>query len=267
MAYKVHSQRLLKKRRKRFIWRMIFIVAGTIFIIVGPIMFLRMQFWQISTVNVSGNIAVASTTIENLVQADISGDYAFVFPKSNILFYPKHAIETDILKIFSRIESVKVSTSGLRSISVAVNERTPTATWCQDISCYLMDKNGYIFDTAPEFNSSTTLKYEGSINGGPIGAEYTSPEEFALIVSLVDGIKALSLTPVLVNAIGSKDYEVTLSGGEVITLSIGAPVNQTLSNLASLLSDPKLSLRSGTGLSVSSLDLRYDNKVYFIRKK
>jgi cell division septal protein FtsQ len=260
------SPRLLKKRRKRIVWRTIFIVLVAIVIVVGPILLLRMQFWQIASISVSGNSAVPSSVIQNLVQADINGNYIRVIPKSNILLYPKKAIETDILKIFPRIKTIQISMSGLQSISIDVTERVPTALWCQDISCYLMDSNGLIFDSAPEFNGNVYLIYKGEVEGGPIGAIYTTPTEFATINSLVDGIKALSLTPVSVNALGNNDYEITLVGGEVITVNTVMPVTQTLSNFTSLLSDPKLSLRSGNGLSVATVDLRYGNKVFFKKK-
>src|ERR1035437_5303606 len=103
------SPRLLKKRRKRIVWRTIFIVLVAIVIVAGPILLLRMQFWQIASISVSGNSAVPSSVIQNLVQADINGNYIRVIPKSNLLLYPKKAIETDILKIFPRIKTIQIS--------------------------------------------------------------------------------------------------------------------------------------------------------------
>jgi cell division septal protein FtsQ len=149
-----------------------------------------------------------------------------------------------------------------------VEEREPEFLWCND-ECFFLDIEGYIFDQAPQFTGSGYVSFFGELNAegaNPIGEQFLEGQEFSKISTLISGMKILTLNPAEVRVMAQYEYEVTLATGETVLVATVEPVEGTLANLKAVLLDPKLSLRSGSTLSFETLDMRYGNKVFFIKK-
>lgn len=254
---------------------MVLLVLGILVLLALPVILLNLSFWKIRTITVSGNSAVPAESIDPIVAGDLQGTFDHLIPRANIIFFSKADIVRDVTSAFPRLLSVRVSITGFHSINVAVTERVPSALWCDNgNACYLMDASGIIFDHAPEIEGALYLVYRGEVGdasttdltASPLGAQFTTPAEFASLQTFAGNVKTLNLDPVSVTALGESEYEMALSGGEVIFFTTRVPIADTISNFESVLADPSLSLRSGSGLSVSSLDLRYGNKVFYVKK-
>ncbi len=236
-----------------------------------PVFLFHLSFWKVQTIEVLDNKVVAEDSIKKVAENDMDGSYYFLFPRSNILLFPKAQIIQDIDRTFPRIKSTEIHMKSLTSFTITVSERTPNALWCADVQtgtndCYFLDEHGLVFDHAPEFTNNVYSAYSGSINGDPIGKTFVSSDEFNHIQSLITSLKALGLEPVSVSTILDGDYSIQLLQGEQILITTRESIEQTLSNLDSVLSDPKLSLKQGSSLTFSSIDLRFGNKVFYKQK-
>jgi len=84
----LNSTRFLElKRKKRKVLRkkMIFIIFLAVLMLIGLAFFFRWQKININNIQISGNKIVETKMIEDVVKKDISGNYLWIFPKSNFL--------------------------------------------------------------------------------------------------------------------------------------------------------------------------------------
>ncbi len=260
----LQSPRLLKKRRKRIIMRIVLSVCALVAVIALPALLLRLSFWNIRTIEVSGIKAVSETDVRSAVESKLEGTYFHIFPRSNIVIYPKRSIEETVKTSLQRIDGATVKRKSLSSIEVSISERAPVALWCGSASssdCYFLDKSGLIFDRSPEFSNNVYVTYSGNVSGEPIGKYFAESAEFSRVQDFVQAVKSLALSPFAVTAMPNNDYRISLPKGEEILFTTRESLEETVSNLQSVLSDPKHSVRSGDSLSVTSIDLPFGNKV------
>lgn len=249
--------------------RAVLSICGVVAVIAVPALLLRLSFWNIKTIQVSGTKAVSESDIKVKVASKLEGNYFRVFPRSNILIYPRVGIERDLLLSLQRVDAVTVSRESLTSIHVSISERAPVALWCSVASssaCYFLDKTGLVFDQSPEFSSNVYVSYFGNMSGEPIGNYFVNSSEFSFLQDFVQALKGFSLNPTSVMAMPNNDYKIVLPKGEEILFTTRESLEETISNLQSVLSDSKLSIQSGDSLSVTSIDLRFGNKVFFKKK-
>ena len=114
------SKKLKQKRRKIFIFKMLgwFAVFS---IVIG---FLAWCSYRpaitIKNNAVEGNSVITDKEVLDIVKADISGEYIWIFNKANFLIYPKHSIERELLTKFKRLSGVKISFTDFQSILVSL---------------------------------------------------------------------------------------------------------------------------------------------------
>lgn len=262
------SPRLLKKKRQRIIMRSVLVTCVVLAILFVPVLLLRLSFWTIQTISITGNAAVSEDSIRDVVRNEIQGTYFHLYSKSNIFLYPKSHIERTIRSQFSRISDVSVSMKSLKEIELNIVEQKPSALWCSEAhaNCYFLNSEGFIFDQAPEFTDNVFVVFTGNTKENPIGQSYIPKEEFVKLNSLITEIRGLNLAIVSVDSLPDNDYAMVLATGETIFVTTRQDTDVTFSNLESVLNDPKLQLRKGDGLSVLSVDLRFGNKVFYKQK-
>lgn len=125
-----------------------------VFLLVSMILLLRADFLQIKSVEVTGNVSIQKEEVEKLVLEEISGQYFFVFPKSNYFFVKKEKLVQKILGDLSRTESVKINKNFNGILEISIKERQGDFVWCSTAdnqTCYLMSKDGSVFvEAQPE---------------------------------------------------------------------------------------------------------------------
>lgn len=249
--------------------RTVLSIFGIVAIIALPAFLLRLSFWNIKTIEVSGIKAVSETEVRLATEKQLQGTYVGLFPRSNTLIYPQSAIEENVQASLQRVDGVTVRRKSLTSIEVSISERAPVALWCSNASssdCYFLDRTGLVFDRSPEFSNNVYVTYSGNITDEPIGKFFADSAEFSRVQDFVQATKSFALSPISVSAMPNNDYKISLPKGEEILFTTRESLEETVSNLQSVLSDPKLSVRSGDSLSVTSIDLRFGNKVFFKKK-
>lgn len=258
-----------KMERKRRI-RQILIILALAVLIGTPIYLLRTSRFLISAVEIKGNAVTPSEKIQAITAQDLAGNYLWIFPKSNILLYPKQKIKSDLLSQIPRLKSVDVSLSSPRSLRVSVLEREPFALYCRDVSnpnvpagCYFLDQSGYIFAEAPAFSNGVYSVY-GSDPAleSPISSIYMSEEEFAPLDPFIKSLSEAGLYPQAFTLKGD-EYDLTLSNKALIKWNKDDDLEKVKSNLESFVLDPAFSQESGGLDHILYIDLRFGNKVFY----
>ena len=284
----LNSPRLteLKKRRRRAILNKIFLSVfglGAIFFLFTYIS--RLPNLNIVEIQIEGNKTVDTEILKTTIERELAGKYLWLFPKTNILFYPQNAIKNELRDKFTRLSNIDLSIKNNKILFVSLTEREAKYTWCgtgvssveilqgsptpeiPKEKCYFLDENGYIFDEAPYFSGEVYFKFYGT-TGQPLGS-YFLKDKFKQLTSFKDILVNIELKPVSLYATKDGDIEIFLSRGSSATtlpkiiFKIDADFQNVAENLeAALTTEPLKSQLKNKYSSLEYIDLRFGNKVY-----
>ena len=103
-------------------------VAG--FLFYGVVQIISLASLQITEIKVNGTKMLDEEDVAQKIKKEISGNYYWFFPKTNVVLYPKNTIQSDVLALFPAISSVTLSIGSSRELLVNITEREPVAIWC-----------------------------------------------------------------------------------------------------------------------------------------
>lgn len=278
----LNSPRLLelKKQRRNVLKYKIFLYLLGFLVVFGSSIYLsRISKLNISNVEVEGNTIIDSEMIKGVVQKETSKNYFWVFPKTNIFFYPKNNIAKELRIKFKRLKDIEFSISKNGILEIRVSEREPEYTWCgvsmvdlaQKEKCYFLDKEGYVFDEAPYFSGAVYFKFYGKveqIEDSPLGS-YFFRENFPKLISLKIILENLDLKPVMLYVEDGGNVTIHLSSGAAqdhpeVRLKLDSDLDRIKENLeAALTTEPLQTEFKKKYDSLLYLDLRFGNKVYY----
>ena len=141
------------------------IVVAILLIVTGIVFGLRSERINIADINIKGNSALATKVLTGFTEDIISGNFAFVFPKSSIFLYPREDLQASLLNSFKEIKEVDVSFDSLQSISVNIEERKPYALYCGEYFAHDTDQTLIVSEevaSSTSENMSTIVVEEGS---------------------------------------------------------------------------------------------------------
>lgn len=264
------------RRRRRVRRARLAILCGVLFLfLLGIVIGLSwIPYIRIQAVRSVGTETLASTTVEEFVTKKIEGRSLFVFPKNNIILYPKHEIEEQLRKEFPLLKKAEIHADNLETIRVEVGERYAKALWCGTYEggaegCRLMDETGFVYSPIlmgelPPFvrytgEASSTLGYTSPVEP----KQFVSPKEFTTLLALVDALnqsqKQTSIVSVSIDE--HSDARVTFGEGFVLLFALkdaGKDVYERFT--LALASEPFL---NKTINDFEYLDLRFGDKLYF----
>jgi cell division septal protein FtsQ len=279
----LNSPRLteLKKHRRKTIFNKILLCLLGLFAIFFLFAYLsRLNTLNISEIQITGNKVVDTEAIKAVVEGQIAGKYLWLFPKSNIFFYPENNIKHELWNKFKRINNINLSINNNKIMEISLTEREAKYTWCgdslvvglpsgnsttQNEQCYFVDANGYIFDIAPYFSGDVYFKFYGMANSGT----YFFQQNFKQLISFKDTLITMGLKPVSLFMTNDGDIQIFLSGNTSsgiqpkIILKADADFENVAENLqAALNTEPLLSKFKNNYSKLQYIDLRFGNKVY-----
>jgi len=224
----------------------------------------KLESLQIKEVIVEGATHISTTEIIDKTHTILDEAYLYVIPKTNMFLYPKNTIEQTLKTQFPRIETIHVGGGMKRKVVIEITERSAIAQWCKNESldaCYFMDSNGYLFAESPTFTEDVYMVYRGNIKEIPIGSSYLSPLQFTQIQLVIERLKTLGIKPISVTYIENNEYEIFITGGGSVFMSLSEEIEKNISNLESVLSYVNAGILVDGNLTVQSIDLRYGNKI------
>ena len=268
----------LKDRRRRLMW--VKVASGTAVVAIAVVLAFYMAHLPaltIAEVDVSGTALVPADAVKALAEAELQGSFAFVIPRDNALVAPTASIKKAIADAYPAAAAVSVSRPNLKTLAIAITERTPAALWCPGIpageisaedaatgtpaaaneDCYRMDGKGFIFATATP--DMAFVKYFGDVSGGPVGSTYLSGD-FASLDGTVAGIaSSLQQTPeeVLADPSGT-DVSVAFDSGGVLRFIRTTDRATILENVASVFASQSFKDHQ----NFDYIDFRFGDKVY-----
>lgn len=269
---------LKKKRRKVFLNKIIISVLGTLLILVFLSFLSRIDRVNINQIVISGNKVLDTELLKKSVEEEIRGHYLWIFPKTNIFFYPKDQIRNSLQESYKRIKDINLSVKDNKILELSLTEREPKYTWCGnepvssvgDQKCYFIDKDGYIFDEAPYFSGDVYYKFYGKVSEeNPIGHHFFK-ENFNNLVVFENTLELIKLKPVSTYVEENGDVRIFLSSLKTsntkpeIIFKIDADIENIAENLqTALTTEPLQTDFKKKYSSLLYIDLRYGNKVFY----
>lgn len=228
----------------------------------------------ITEVQVAGAVATAPAPIRAAAEAELAGNYFFIFPRRHTLWYPGRSIAAQILAAHPRISRVDISRESLTQIKITVAERSPAFMVCSE-QCFFADQAGLVYAPAPTFSAPIYLIWDLASDTPAIGKRVLSAANFSTVQSAANYFnqvfKHRDLTnwrAVRVKPLGNGDYELTFSLANSsrrlpILITDRATPTTSARNL-----DLTLSRLLGTSTpkllpNLEYLDLRFGNKVFY----
>lgn len=272
----LNSPRLqeLKKRRERaFLKRATVYVLGFAVILAGFTYLSSLSGLNIATVEAEGNTIVDTEAIRAAAERELNGKYLWLFPKTNILFYPKNKIAEALGRELPRLGEIELAVKNDRVLLVSVTEREPAYTWCGEKleepleQCYFMDEHGYIFDAAPYFSGDVYFKFFGNLDKNePLGAQFANGL-FENLNYFRKSLETFEIRPVALYLRADGDADIYLQSAKNPEPKIifratddGAKLSENLS--AALETEPLRTRMNKEYHKLMYLDLRFDNKVF-----
>jgi hypothetical protein len=260
-----HKKKVWQERIKTAI-----ILLITAVMIGIPIYLLRTEKFLISSVLISGNSVTKSEDIQKIIAEGLSGNYLWIFPRSNTAIFPKDKIVSDLKREIPRLSSVTVMRSGKKGIEVAVTERSPKALYCVDVSdpsspanCYFMDDTGYIFSIAPAFSGNVYLTYNSApFYDEPLGKQAVDKEELKDTLSFVSWLGTLGIYP-RVFLIKMDEYRLVLANGAELMWEKNADLDSIRANLTAFFSQDSIRKEKDFLERVLYIDMRFGNKIFY----
>jgi len=101
--------------------------------------------FQIKEVKIAGNSKVSTESLQGAVRGQIERR-VFFFSSKSIFLVNLNKITENISSNFPHIAGVKIRRDFPDALNVVVLERVGLIVWCQTGQCFLLDKEGVIFD-------------------------------------------------------------------------------------------------------------------------
>ncbi|MES2023588.1 MAG: hypothetical protein V4439_02805 [Patescibacteria group bacterium] len=264
-----HLEELRKKKLKILRNRILFFVVSFLIIIGGSAGISHIPKLLIKSVEVRGVKILDADVLQGEVEGTFKSKYN-IFSKYNVFIYPKSKISR-ILAQIPRIKTFDISLENFNHLVVNISERENKYIWCGDempadnaslknTDCYFMDENGYVMEQAPYFSGDVYFRFFGKINGDSENpsSNYFLPNIFGKISLFKTNLEKMGLKLSSFSAKENGDMEMRLSSGSTILFKGDADFDKLTENLqAALVTEPDLINKS--------VDLRFGNKVYFLK--
>src|SRR3569623_1829382 len=189
-----------KIRRKRRVMRtrLAIVIGVALLLLLGIIVGISwLPFLRVQAVEVSGVETLATSTVSDLSLEMMEGRVWLVFPKNNIIIYPKAEIAHDLLSQYPVLKSADVHAASFESISIGVAERHAAARWCPGTpenpgsgsDCLYLDPDGYGF--GPADGDLDFVTYFGAMATSGLPALYLQSGQFVQLSALAASLSQI----------------------------------------------------------------------------
>jgi cell division septal protein FtsQ len=263
MNRKYSSNKLLEKRKKqRKIKRIIF---SFLFLILlgGGIWFFNSENLRIKEIVISGHKYSEKEEIISIAQNILNQNYFFILNKSNLFFYPRNQIITEIKNQNVIIREIKTEIVDWDNLNIEIVEHDPVAFYCISTSdCYLININGLVFDKEliiPE----NLVQVAGLLNEGEnlIGQYYSDYHVLNRIVYFFKILKENNFKPLKISSEDNETFSIYLENGPILLIEENLDSEKVITNLKTVIEKDGINQIQFANLEY--MDLRFGNKVYY----
>lgn len=240
--------------------RVVVLIVVLIVLVVGGLAALsHAPFLHVTSIAVSGNETIASSSIANVGARDMAGEYDFIFAKDDIFLYPKQQIEQDVVARYPAIKSVDVHAQDFHTVAIAIIERHPAALLCND-GCFVMDEDGVVY--APALSTSTPfVVYRGQAST-TLPAQFLSQDEFHSLSALVGALSQSQATNTVETvAVNGTEADATFADGLVLKFNVSDASGDVFERFSLALKSAPFTAHALSDFQY--LDLRFGDKLYY----
>lgn len=232
------------KRRIIFFWILFLILVLVYILFFSPI-------FEIKEINISGNRVISNEEIRSVLN------------QGNLFLVTKNKLRNTLVNNFPRIASVDVTKDIFKkSIDLKIIERKEVGIFCKK-DCYYIDKQGVIFEKAPQTSGALILVIK-DYSEGELGINRNVVER-GFIAELIDlrnylsdqlGLKVLEF---MIGSGASEDLKVNTNEGWHILFDRSRDLQNQIEALRLVLEEKIKEERT----NLEYIDLRIENRVYY----
>lgn len=251
------SRRYLRQRRHRFkkekSWKQKIIFLWILFLILvlAYILFLSPIF-KIKEIKVSGNQAISNEDIQNSLDN-----------QSNLFLATGSKLRKILISDFPRILSIEVDKNiAKKTIDLEIVEREEMGIFCKE-ECYYIDKEGVIFEKAPQTSGTLILVIKDNSKGEvEIGRSVIDKEFITELIELRSylpdqfGLKVLDF---IIESDTSQDLKMNTNEGWYILFDKSRDFKNQVQALELVLEEKIKDQRE----NLEYVDLRIENRAYY----
>ena len=267
----IRSVKLRKKRRRVFLVRISFFIIF-VAIVVGALVYgFNTNVLKIQNVVVRGGQEFVNKDVEEYAEQILAGAYLGMLSKQNILFYPKRQIKSEILNNFPRLKDISLELDPFKEqiLDLRIAEREEDGVWCrklgEELDCYFIDSEGYVFAPAPTYSDGVVFSYHGYIEGDPVGSQYIEGDALKNISAFIQAIKnnqdLNELQPIGLEYLNTNEYKLLLKDGSFVLFSDIYGIAYAYDNLVISMTKEEINLSE-----IEYIDIRIPNKVFYKHK-
>jgi len=210
-------------------------------------------YFQIKDFEISGNQKLSLKQIEKILKEKIQNKVLF-FASRSIFLADLKEIESDFLKRFPLIEKIKLKRKLPQKIWVHIKEREPVAVFCDQKDCFLMDKNGIIFERAERMDDFLIFKKETKAK---LGDKVIDSQKISLVFEIKEKLeKELGVFSKEILIKSLEDFSVLTKEGWQIYFSFKENLFWQLTKLKVVL---EMEIPPEKRESLEYIDLRFGN--------
>lgn len=255
-----------RKRKRRTI--VLGVWAVLLFVLVGVVSGLaHLPHYRVVVVEVVGVEGTEAQAVEKAVQEQLAGRYFLLFPRNNVMLYPRSKIVADLFANYPIFGRVEVEAHDLRGITVTINKRSPKAVWCGEAftrtaSCLQLDESGMAYESAARFGGTVYTTFYGVLAEGQLPRQYLTEDNFRSLLAFAAALEAqeeLKVTDIAVDAAG--DVELYFMNGFKLRFALkdgGGDVFERFT--LAMEAEPFV---SRTTSQFEYLDLRFGDRLYY----
>lgn len=269
-----HTKSSRGVQRAQYIASLLFVVL----LVWGFVWVMHHPHITIETSEVRGIVSIEKSEAEQLIEKTLDGNYLFVVPRENSLFYPGNAIETLFLETYPQIEAIQTSLSGTTHLVVSIKERVSNFLWCEKKenegevieTCFTLDEDGVVFAEAEVFETENVVYI--TKEGAPsilLGEVALTEEEFTPIFQFLNKLGTISISRVHITK--EDDYVFTTQGGTELRIDKDDSLDEATEHLFSLLNSEEIVDKTVSPSERLNefmyVDLRFGNKLFYQRNE
>ncbi len=255
------SKRYLRKPfyKKRFFW------LGILFLVFAILIFYFLfisDYFRIKEIKISGNQKISSKEIRNLVLEKIEQKIFWQWSfKKNIFLISEKNFEKIILEKFFLITDIILIKKFPDKIEVVIKEREPVGIYCQFEDCFYIDKNGVLFEKAPQSSGSLLLMIESEIAKDVSFKEKAlSQDKINFILLAKDNLRKIGVEVWKFSIVSPIDIKAKSSEGWDIYFDNSRDSKEQIFVLSQVLENR---LTPEERKNLEYMDLRIKNRVYY----
>ncbi len=221
------------------------------------------QVFQIKDIKISGNQVIGNEEIIDSLNNFIFKKILYFFNKNNIFLATESKLKSVLIGDFPRILSLEIHKNIFKQIiSLKIVERKEAGIFCRD-ECYYIDKDGVIFEKAPDTSGTLILVIrDNSSESVKLGDIVIESKFMADIVGVRESLLSQFSLKVLdfgIDQLPSRDLKVNTHEGWYILLDYSRDLKSQLDNLKLVLEQKIKENRK----NLEYIDLRIENRIYY----